>query len=128
MNDCCWRWRYGAYSVNKEGKPSTKHNIKFCPVCGESLEPNEEQLLKEQIEKQERQIELLRQQLEEKQKELIKKTKKPWIIASEYCNQCPGLEFKEDKDRYECSRFKVYLARDKRGRILRHEKCYEEAR
>jgi len=41
MNQCCWRWRFGASSLNKQGQVSTLYDrdtITHCPQCGEVLD------------------------------------------------------------------------------------------
>ena len=41
MNQCCWRWRFGATSHKKDGALSTRYErdqIRFCPSCGSELD------------------------------------------------------------------------------------------
>ena len=50
MNQCCWRWRFGASSLNKKGEVSTIYDrdvITHCRQCGEVLDDEEIEAKKE---------------------------------------------------------------------------------
>jgi hypothetical protein len=65
LNSCCWRWRFGAFSKNKAGEPSSGYGrdiIKYCPECGKGLD-NEEERIREQLDSIEQALDKLEERV-----------------------------------------------------------------
>lgn len=129
MNKCCWRWRFGAYSVNREGSASSKYeteDVRFCPQCGRMLEKSREDVVHEKIVEHKQAIE----KLEAEQNQAKKDGPPDHFESPEYCNECLCWTERPEGDHrpgeYKCNVYDTGLERDTRGRVIRPQQCIKE--